>query len=407
MKAMFRTLVVLLLVVSLAIPASALRPDLVATMHKDLSGKFTIKNFMGADQGLGQEILAEFVQRAGIDPDKAFRMAGLIAELDPTKKDVVFFLYGQFEAAKLVAELKKEIKALKEDKQGDFSRFSIKKGIVLLKDGMMLAAPGNSGLLTDEGSLKEIMGMIDGLPSEQLLRVKLNLPEQIRSMILNKASEKVPPPALELLKGLNGLDISLKEADLRLSLALKDAATVTNIKGMLDGFISMGRMAMDAQEKVIRSKMKEVSAFQLLSGDMLGKANGIALGRKVLDRLVFSANGENLALSVKLPESLRDPKMVLLATSVIGVGAAIAIPNFQKARKKAQEKACYANMRVLEGALEMFAMDKGSSADVTLEILVKEGYLKKLPKCSHGGEYQLGMSDEGAEVECSVHGEIE
>lgn len=399
--------IVLALVFALALPVSALRPDLIATLHKDASGKLTMNQFMGAEEGLGKEILVEFSRRVGFDLDKAFRMAGVIAELDPDKRDAVLFLYGEFEAAKMIAELQKEIPQLKEESQGEYRRFVIKKGVVLIKDHMMLAAPGNAALLTDAASLKTVLGMIDALPSAQTVRLKVDLPEALRTKLLNRAGEKIPPPVLELLRGLNGLEFALQGAEMTLALTMKDGETAHGVKSMLDGFIAMGRMAMDGQEKSIRERMKDVSAFKLLSSDMLGKAHGIALGRKILDRLAFSARENQLVLRVELPEVLRDPKALLVGTAALGIGAAIAIPNFQKARSKAREKACYANMRVLEGAAEMYAMDKGDEKAPSLEELVEGGYLKKMPRCLQGGQYSIEMDEDGPQVECSIHGEIE
>lgn len=73
--------------------------------------------------------------------------------------------------------------------------------------------------------------------------------------------------------------------------------------------------------------------------------------------------------------------MVLLA--VLGILGAIAIPNFVKARIKAQTKGCFAYQRIIAGSLEMHEMDKGSGiTELTpeaFESLKADGYLQEIP----------------------------
>ncbi len=119
---------------------------------------------------------------------------------------------------------------------------------------------------------------------------------------------------------------------------------------------------------------------------------------------------------------------LMIVIAIIGVLAAIAIPNFNSARKKARQKACVANIKMLENALEMYDMDtppgsgsplsctsvvKAAAATDYGSILQKGGYVQRLPKCptrNNFAAYSVGR--EGASigyalfVECSVHGTI-
>ena len=47
----------------------------------------------------------------------------------------------------------------------------------------------------------------------------------------------------------------------------------------------------------------------------------------------------------------------MIVVAIIGLLAAIAIPNFVKARTSAQKNACIANMRQIEGAKEQWALE--------------------------------------------------
>ena len=57
----------------------------------------------------------------------------------------------------------------------------------------------------------------------------------------------------------------------------------------------------------------------------------------------------------------------MIVVAIIGLLAAIAIPNFVKARTTAQTNACIANLKQIEGAIEQWALEqkKAPSATVT------------------------------------------
>ncbi len=91
---------------------------------------------------------------------------------------------------------------------------------------------------------------------------------------------------------------------------------------------------------------------------------------------------------------------------------AVAVPNFRKAREQARDKACYANMRVLQGAVEMYNMDHEEMITVLTEreiqILVQEKYLKgdivrPEQDCVYG---TIGDLTQDGVISCSVHGPI-
>jgi Ca-activated chloride channel family protein len=94
---------------------------------------------------------------------------------------------------------------------------------------------------------------------------------------------------------------------------------------------------------------------------------------------------------------------------------ALAVPNFRKAREQARDKACYANMRVLLGAVEMYNMDHSEHEMITvmgeqeMDLLLKGGYLKaplSHPEadCHYGSIGDL--SADGA-ICCAKHGTVD
>ena len=81
---------------------------------------------------------------------------------------------------------------------------------------------------------------------------------------------------------------------------------------------------------------------------------------------------------------------IMIVVAIIGLLAAIAIPNFVKARERAQTEACIANLRQIEGASQVWAVDTGASdaATVTFTNLVPD-YIRTTPICKGGGAYNL------------------
>lgn len=94
---------------------------------------------------------------------------------------------------------------------------------------------------------------------------------------------------------------------------------------------------------------------------------------------------------------------IMIVVAIIGLLAAIAIPNFVKARTTAQKNACINNLRQIDGAKEQWALEKkksagSSSVDTEIEEYIKGG----APKCPSGGSYTYGAVD--TSPTCSITG---
>ena len=81
---------------------------------------------------------------------------------------------------------------------------------------------------------------------------------------------------------------------------------------------------------------------------------------------------------------------IMIVVAIIGLLAAIAIPNFVRARQKAQAEACIANLRQIEGATQVWAVDTGAADTVapSWNNLVPN-YIRTQPSCPAGGNYVL------------------
>lgn len=101
---------------------------------------------------------------------------------------------------------------------------------------------------------------------------------------------------------------------------------------------------------------------------------------------------------------------LMVVFAIIGILAAVSIPNFRKAREQSRHKACYANMRVILGAVEMYNMDnKEQMSNLNLNALYKGKYLKgEIHKPEPGCHYvNRGNLAAGGYVFCKLHGAVE
>ena len=71
----------------------------------------------------------------------------------------------------------------------------------------------------------------------------------------------------------------------------------------------------------------------------------------------------------------------LVLTFVVGILAAIAVPNFVKARASSQRNACIDNMRQIEGAIEQVLMEGEDTPKSVADLCGPGKYIKTEPKC--------------------------
>ena len=81
---------------------------------------------------------------------------------------------------------------------------------------------------------------------------------------------------------------------------------------------------------------------------------------------------------------------IMIVVAIIGLLAAVAIPNFVKAREKAMTNACIANLKQIDGAKQIWAIDNEEDDTATpgWGDLVPT-YIKRQPDCPGGGAYTI------------------
>ena len=97
---------------------------------------------------------------------------------------------------------------------------------------------------------------------------------------------------------------------------------------------------------------------------------------------------------------------IMIVVAIIGLLAAIAIPNFVKARATSQANACINNLRQIDAAANQFALEqhKTSGAGITfpgdLTPYIKLNSANSIPGCPAGGTYT--DASVGANPSCSL-----
>jgi prepilin-type N-terminal cleavage/methylation domain-containing protein len=87
---------------------------------------------------------------------------------------------------------------------------------------------------------------------------------------------------------------------------------------------------------------------------------------------------------------------IMIVVTIIGMLAAIAIPNFIKARTTGQRGACISNLKQIHTAKCSWALEnKKGPADVPADgdLFGVDKYITKKPECPATGNYTLGAID--------------
>ena len=85
---------------------------------------------------------------------------------------------------------------------------------------------------------------------------------------------------------------------------------------------------------------------------------------------------------------------IMIVVAIIGLLAAIAIPNFVRARQTSQTNACINNLRIIDAAKQQWALEKGQQTSATPNSTDIVPYLGRagtaMPNEPLGGSYPIG-----------------
>ncbi len=94
---------------------------------------------------------------------------------------------------------------------------------------------------------------------------------------------------------------------------------------------------------------------------------------------------------------------IMIVVAIIGILAAVAIPNINSSINRARAQACAANQKQIDGAKLAWALDNKKPLDATpsdAELFGQNNYIQHKPDCPAGGSYALNSVAE--KCTCSV-----
>lgn len=97
---------------------------------------------------------------------------------------------------------------------------------------------------------------------------------------------------------------------------------------------------------------------------------------------------------------------IMIVVAIVGLLAAIAIPNFSKARTTARKNACINNLRLIDGAKEQYALENGKDSTTTPAAADITPYLKDnlMPQCPSSTTNTYSINPISTNPTCSVNG---
>ena len=98
---------------------------------------------------------------------------------------------------------------------------------------------------------------------------------------------------------------------------------------------------------------------------------------------------------------------IMIVVAIIGLLAAIAIPNFVRARTTSQQNACINNLRQIDGAKQQWALENkqastASPVQTDIQPYLGRGDNGVYPSCPSAGTYTIGNL--ATSPTCSVTG---
>ena len=99
---------------------------------------------------------------------------------------------------------------------------------------------------------------------------------------------------------------------------------------------------------------------------------------------------------------------IMIVVAIIGLLAAIAVPNFIKARENSQKNACIANLKQIDGAAQTWALEQKVATGqpiVAAGLFGANNYIRITPTCpANNAAYTLGNVGDDPQVKCGGPG---
>lgn len=354
-------------------------------------------------------------KKLGFCPSQDVSNLGVVVDLSGRRPAILGYIKGKFNKKKLCETLDSAGHLIVSEKVKSESVYRVKnkKG----RNVFTLYPLDNNTVLL--GKINVISSIISG--KNKILETPADIKKNFKSNFFVWASAKniLKTPIAKMgkvAKIIGGVaklfeEVSLKLDSPRIAINFKCTAkgNSDNLKALLEGQIANYKLAIKAKIDGVKKPTNDEkwlkSAFKYMS-----KKTSLLVSKSIIDSALVTENNNNVELSVSLPEGLI-PDIGIAPVAIIGVAAAIAIPNFKRAREKAQQRACFDNQRLIMNAVKIYNLDNKVTMDEinseNLKKLVKGEYLSHIPTCPSGGVYSSSsdLSKNGF-VKCSKHGSV-
>ncbi len=157
-------------------------------------------------------------------------------------------------------------------------------------------------------------------------------------------------------------------------------------------------------EKAVESgelEQEQYEQFRKFFKDNLGENMNYASVRVNQPDGIMSIERNSQAMS-----ALSSNNSLMTMPAAGGIGTAVAVPGFLKARQKAQLNACLEAQEKMEGAVDNWALDEGKTTGdqpTAEELIGYTKYLKEHPTCPEGGKLAIPKVGEKAKCPLGIH----
>ncbi len=358
---------------------------------------------------VSKEIVSCLKNRLAIDIENEIDQIGLFLFNKEDRKGVdnLIFITGNFNPQNISNFVKKMISAHKDSlKVGAIQINGKKVQSLVSKDSMLIFYSKNMLLYCS----KSIVPLFESnkLTFSKAPQSIIDLMERSASFIYlgKEAKGLIPPQAINSVEGLNNLEsiaAYYKNSCFYLEAGFNEENSAKSFLNYVENLKKEAYKAKSTDYEKAMDNIKHSSIHSL--ADDIEKVLSSAKTMDFIDEMKITRNNSSLVLA----QPIEEQNKTMFVIGGIGVLAAAAIPNFKKARESAREKACFSNIRVLQGAVEMYNMDNDVlMKSLDTDALVKGHYLKYPPQgpetdCEY---YSDGNLAEDGEVACRRHGKL-
>lgn len=350
--------IILMVILAFSAPAFCADYSKIIPAKPAVIIKINVKPFLNTDvfknlleMGEIKKALAdtfgEFEKRTGlaITRDVTELFAAVSENIDikaPEPNNFMLGLIGNFEPEKFMGELEKE-KAVKGMIETEGGLKVIKKdkiwGAFLNKETFAVASPDViKNFAAQKFESADLKGEMKSNFESSSIFIHVAIAGNVKQLLEANVFPKFTPYAKSLAEKLTVMTVYNTADSLMAEAVFSDKAACEEVKNTFNAMKGMAKQALSVEERKIDEAIKTASAFEMLKNGAANKKTSIAMGNEALEMLEFTAKENTAILKFKIPEQYKavlKPEAAPILIAIGGIIAAIAVPNFKRARERA------------------------------------------------------------------------